>query len=52
MIELRDVLIASMAAAGAWAAVRIELRSLWRHVGGIERRLERLEDLELKERHT
>lgn len=41
---LEKLLIAVTAAGGAWIAVRAELRALWRHIGGVERRLERLED--------
>jgi len=44
MIELRDVLIAAMAAGGAYAGVRLEIRHLWRAVGELKGRVMRVEN--------
>lgn len=44
MIEMRDVLVAGLAALGAYAGVRIEIRHLWRAVGELRGRVTRLEN--------
>lgn len=44
MIELRDILVAVLAAAGAYAGVRVEIRHLWRASECHGKRITRLED--------
>jgi hypothetical protein len=39
----RDLIVAAVAAGGAWAAVKAELRMVWKFLDALERRIERLE---------
>lgn len=43
-IDLNNLITAVIAGGGIWAAIRIEIKYLWRDVGLIQKRIEKIED--------